>query len=140
MSNTPLEKRLLTFRLGKRLFAVPLGVVSKVVVAGAIEPIPRSVPALMGVTVYRGGVLPVLSIPEALGIGGGAPGRLLVVVRMGKVEFGFPVDRTGEIVDWPAEQALERVEGEGALLGRFILHEKRCFILRLEKAFVGLLS
>ncbi len=129
----------MTFTLGKKLFAIPLGLVVEITGAGRIEPIPRSVPALLGVTAYRGGVLPVLSLPEALGIGGAAQGKLLLVVRM-EEQFGIPVDGSGEIVDRPDESGLELVEGEGILLGRFTLREKRCFILRLEKAFAGFLS
>jgi chemotaxis signal transduction protein len=138
--DNPLTRRLLTFGLGKRVFAVPLESVVEMSGLGSIETIPRSRAVFLGVTAFRGGVLPVLSLPEALGVRGIAPGKLLLVVRVEDELFGFPVDRTGEIVPWPEGEGLELVAGEGAVLGRFTLKDKRCFILRLEKAFAGLLS
>jgi chemotaxis signal transduction protein len=138
--DNPLNRRLLTFGLGKRVFAVPLECVVEMAGLERIETIPRSRAVFLGVTAFRGGVLPVLSLPEALGVRGMAPGKLLLVVQVGEDLFGFPVDRTGEIVPWPQGEGLEQVAGEGALLGRFVLRDKRCFILRLEKAFAGLLS
>lgn len=141
MMDSPLDSRLLTFGLGNLLFAVPLPRVVEAATMGQVEAIPRSRPILLGAMPYRGGVLPVVSLASALGVKGAAGGKLLLVVRLGEELLGFPVDRTGEIVPFPVEGAgLEPVDGDGAVLGRFELREKRCFILRLEKAFASLLS
>jgi twitching motility protein PilI len=89
---------LLAFRAGSRVFAADAGHVHEVVVSGSITPVPTARPYILGITLVRGRVVPVVSLGELLGFQGSdeAAATLprLLIVREGPLEVALMADAT----------------------------------------------
>ena len=58
---------ILVFRVGARMFGTPTRYVYEVVVSGAITQVPTARPYILGITLVRGRLVPVISLSELLG-------------------------------------------------------------------------
>jgi twitching motility protein PilI len=106
-SEAPIATRkleaLLAFRAGSRMFAADAGHVHEVVVSGSITPVPTARPYILGITLVRGRVVPVVSLGELLGFAGSdeaAPTLpRLLIVREGALEVALMADATLGLFD-----------------------------------------
>jgi chemotaxis signal transduction protein len=104
------EERLLTFEVGRSLYALPIAGVIEVAEVGRLACIPSLPPHIGGVVNYRGDALPVLRRASLLDVDEAAlpePAHLLVVTDRvtGGTCFGLPVDRIVGLVDGAAAAA-----------------------------------
>ena len=83
---------MLLFRVGRELFALPLGCTEEAVEALAHEPLPGMPAGMLGVARHRGARLPVYAAEAALGVAGTAAEPVTLVVR---AEGGPPRSRGG---------------------------------------------
>lgn len=94
---------LLVFRAGSRLFAADAGHVHEVVVSGSITPVPTARAYILGITLVRGRVVPVVSLGELLGLQGSdeaAPTLpRLLIVREGPLEVALIAESTLGLFD-----------------------------------------
>ncbi|NVB85428.1 MAG: chemotaxis protein CheW [Kofleriaceae bacterium] len=94
---------LLVFRAGSRLFAAEARHVHEVVVSGSITPVPTARSYVLGITLVRGRVVPVVSLGELLGFQGSdeaAPTLpRLLIVREGTLEIAVMSDSTLGLFD-----------------------------------------
>lgn len=94
---------ILVFRVGMRLFGVEVHHVYEVVVSGSVTSVPMARPFVLGITLVRGRLVPVISLGELLGIpgGDGAAPTLprLLVLREGALEIALVSDTTLGIFD-----------------------------------------
>jgi purine-binding chemotaxis protein CheW len=91
--------RFLTFRLDRRLFALPAAEVAEVIRMPEVARIPQGPPSLLGVTNLRGAVLPVASLRGLLGQASAtttAASRGLVLE--GAAPVVLAVDRIGSLI------------------------------------------
>ena len=100
---------LMLVRVGGGWFALDARTVQEVAVKGAVTRVPTAARHVLGVAGLRGGVLPVVSLEQMIGIVGPAATELattlprLVVVRAGDCELALVVDEIrGIIADPPA--------------------------------------
>ncbi|HSM92730.1 MAG TPA: chemotaxis protein CheW [Anaeromyxobacteraceae bacterium] len=93
---------LLTFRLGKEEFAVPIGRVREVLRAPAITEVPRAPAGVLGVVTVRGEIVPVVDAHARLGVAatGGSAGRILIV-DADEGPLGVLVDAVESVVRLP---------------------------------------
>jgi purine-binding chemotaxis protein CheW len=105
---------LLLVRVGGQWFALDARMVQEVAVKGAVTRVPRAARHVLGVAGLRGGVVPVISLQQMIGIAGPAAPELgttlprLVVVRAGDCELALVVDEIrGIIADHPAADAAQ---------------------------------
>jgi len=93
------ELAFLGFTLMGQSYGLPLDAVVEVAsVPKAIAELPRTEAVLLGVSDYRGQVLPVLSARGLLGLVGDSVNGRLVVVRIGGERIGLVVDEVNAIV------------------------------------------
>jgi purine-binding chemotaxis protein CheW len=75
----PAEK--LVFRVGRELFAVPIADVEEAVDLEGVQPVAGARGSLLGVFPYRGALVPLYSVANALNVGAEGPGTALLVRR-----------------------------------------------------------
>ena len=96
---------LMLVRMGGRWFALAAGMVQEVAVKGAVTRVPTAARHVLGVASLRGGLVPVISLEQMIGVVGPAAPTLatrlprLVVVRAGEYEIALVVDEIRGIID-----------------------------------------
>lgn len=119
---------ILTFRLARQRFAVPLGSVVEVVRAVAVTPLSQAAPIVDGVIDFRGTLIPVLDLGQRFGLPPRpvAPDQRFVIVRDPARLVGLRVDATEWLADLP-DGALRPTEGliqgEGPVSGAASLED-----------------
>jgi chemotaxis signal transduction protein len=95
---TVVRHPVLVFRVGSRLFGTAAHHVHEVVVSGSLTPVPTARSYVLGITLVRGRVVPVISLGELLGFQSGdeaAPTLpRLLIVREGALEVAILSDAT----------------------------------------------
>ncbi|MEE8520588.1 MAG: chemotaxis protein CheW [Gemmatimonadota bacterium] len=111
--------QLVTFRVGRSRYALPVDVVSEVIESPTIEVTPCSRENMIGVSRVRGRWIPVVVLPGqcdddersedegAEGARAGA-GAVLVVLGWARARLGLRVEGFGEVLDSSASAGLER--------------------------------
>lgn len=107
VASAPVPERalhpLLVFRVGSRMFGADAHHVYEVVVSGSITPVPTARPYVLGITLVRGRLVPVISLGELLGFqsrGEAAPTLpRLLILRDGALEVAIMSDATLGLYD-----------------------------------------
>jgi chemotaxis signal transduction protein len=95
---------LMLVRVGGRWFAIDARMIEEVAVKGTVTRVPTAARHVLGVAGLRGGVVPVISLQQMIGIAGAATTELattlprLVVVRAGDCELALVVDEIRGII------------------------------------------
>lgn len=96
-------KPVLVFRVGSRLFGAEAHHVYEVVVSGSLTPVPTARPYVLGITLVRGRLVPVISLGELLGFQSGeemaATLPRLLILRDGALEVAVLSDATLGLFD-----------------------------------------
>jgi len=109
----PLEE-LLLFALGNEWFALPVPLLREIVMPPPLSEVPRARRSVLGVTMLRGEVVPVmdprhkLRLPERLPPG---PGTRVVIVDVGEGPLGLWVDKVVQVLRVRASQLEEPPPG-----------------------------
>ena len=96
----PLQE-LLLFALGAEWFALPVPQLREIVMPPPLSEVPRARASVLGVTMIRGEVVPVVDPRPALRLAArspGGPGTRVVVVDAGQGPVGLWVDRVIQVV------------------------------------------
>lgn len=93
----------LSFRIGRQLYAAPLGEVSEVLRDGELTPVPGSASDLLGIRPLRGRIMPVLDGRRRLGLPEQPPmdpacTRVVMLLHAGQL-VGLRVDAVGELLN-----------------------------------------
>jgi purine-binding chemotaxis protein CheW len=139
------SNRLLVFQLDAQRYALPLGVVERVLRAAEVTPLPKAPAIMLGVIDVAGEVLPVLNVRRRFGL----PERELrtadhfLLARSAGRTVALVIDEPCGLVEVPAEAivpdaritpGLDHLEGVGRLEdGLVLIHDLRRF-LSLEEA------
>lgn len=102
------ELHLVTFRLERESFAVPIERVREVVRVTEITRVPEAPPHIRGVTNLRGRVLPVVELRTRLGLTAAVTtpsSRILVVESQGRL-LGLLVDGVSRVVKVPSSSVV----------------------------------
>ncbi len=109
------EQQLLVFRTGQRWFAIDPHQVHEVVVRGPITQIPTAPTHVLGITLVRGRLVPVLSLPALLAFrtDGEAAQTLprMIVLRVEGVEVALVCDETRGILPIAGRDASDATAG-----------------------------
>ena len=96
---------LMLVRVGGRWVALPAHMVQRVAVKRAVTRVPTAARHVLGVTSLRGGLVPVVSLEQMIGVVGPAAADSattlprLVVVRAGECEIALVVDEIRGIIE-----------------------------------------
>jgi purine-binding chemotaxis protein CheW len=102
-------RRFLTFRVDRRLYALPADEVSEVIRLPAVARVPQSPKSLLGVANLRGSVLPVASLRALLGREeGAASADARAIVLDGAAPVALAIDTVDALVTLHADQVETR--------------------------------
>ena len=135
------DTRLISFVAAGHNFAVPMSAVREVVRVDFVEKLPGSRPPLEGLAVYRGNqVLPVFSLPQAMGGSSNGSGDFILVVEINDQILGFRIARIGSVTESPPEDEIEEYTGDltrlpGAIEGTWASERGTLLLLELKRVF-----
>lgn len=107
--------QLVTFRLGKENYGIPVWKVKEIIRPMNAYPIPGMADPVEGVINLRGEIIPVLRIHAVLGVDSGMDEaskrkRRIIILDTGEGGFGFVVDEVMDVVRVEAEEIKESPE------------------------------
>jgi purine-binding chemotaxis protein CheW len=132
----------LKFSLDKEDFALRVSEVEEILRPQKVTPVPRVDPFVLGITSFRGKIVPLVDIGRRLAVGNGGVGSpekaKIVILRGPRDSIGIPVEGGMDVITLPedeiegppshlAEEGLSFVEGVAALDEGFV------YIIRLEQ-------
>ena len=95
------EIRICLFGIGEDLYAVPVEILSEIIILQKIYPVPTAPPHILGVINLRGNIVPIVDIRPALELPlQGTPGQIAIIKR-GSLNIGIIVDNVYEVVAVP---------------------------------------
>ena len=114
------QVELLSFRVGREMFAIDLACVEEAVESDAVHAVPDMPDAMLGVIELRGRLVPVFSPSRVLRAELGSADGVMLLMRAGDRRVGIAVDDVDDVitVDMPAlRHPLLNDAGDGLLLG-----------------------
>lgn len=133
------QKTLVGFHVGDIHYAVDISQVVQIVRPGSVEALPHLPPAVLGLSDYRGEVIPVVDLRQRFGLPPSRGGReKWIVVRVGHRNAALVVDGVTDVVGTAGGEIKPAPSvGEGddlrGILGIVTVREKMTFVLDLEK-------
>jgi len=93
MTAAPDRRALMLVALGNRRVAVNGGEVTEIARISAVTPVPCDDPAILGVALHRGRIVPLVDLRRRLGDGAtGLPPFLCLFTQRGGADIGVPID------------------------------------------------
>ena len=133
-----MSARLLTFRVGARLYGVEVAEVAEVLAALPLTRVPRSPASLAGLVNLRGQVVTVVDLRARLGLPPadvGADEKVVVVLRAPTEPTALLVDAVGSVVDVDAPvPAPDTLSGDSLALVDGVHPLPADLLLRLDVA------
>jgi chemotaxis signal transduction protein len=100
------EIRVCLFSMGEEVYAVPVELLTEIIISQKIFPVPTTPPHVLGVINLRGNIVPIVDIREALSLPRQAVPSQIAIVRQGEVTLGIVVDNVSEVVAVPLSRVL----------------------------------
>jgi chemotaxis signal transduction protein len=100
------EFRVCLFSMGEDLYAVPVDMLTEIIISQKIFPVPTTPPHVLGVINLRGNIVPIVDIRPTLSLPQhSAPGQI-AIIRQGALTIGIVVDTVSEVVAVPVNKIL----------------------------------
>ncbi len=134
------EVRLCLFSIGEDYYAIPVTLLTEIIIPQKIYPVPTTPPHVLGVINLRGAIVPIVDIRPALGLPPVAGTGQIAILKHEATVIGIVVDNVVDVLavpessllDMPADHGLPS-EGKGR--GRFLKS-----ILQREEGVAALLD
>jgi purine-binding chemotaxis protein CheW len=99
--NSPDQRNLVTFRLGRQIYALPLEPVAQIIEMVAITPIPQFNHSVEGVVNVRGAIVPVVNLRRHLGLPEASLqlDTPIILVQAGERMVGLIVDAVIDVLN-----------------------------------------
>ena len=111
------ELRICLFSIGEDLYAIPVEMLTEIIVLQKIFPVPTTPPHVLGVINLRGNIVPIVDIRPALEVPfQGKPGQI-AIIRRGSLNIGIIVDNVYEVVAVPERSILDIPSDSGTQAG-----------------------
>jgi len=112
------EIRICFFCIGEDLYAIPVEMLTEIILLQKIFPVPTTPPHVLGVINLRGNIVPIVDIRPALALPAqGTPGQI-AIVKHSSLNLGIVVDNVYEVVGVPESSILALDSGAESQDGR----------------------
>jgi len=112
------ELRICLFSIGENLYAIPVEMLTEIIVLQKIFPVPTTPPHVLGVINLRGNIVPIVDIRPALELPvQGTPGQIAIIKR-GSLNIGIIVDNVYEVVAVSESSILDLPSDTGTQAGK----------------------
>jgi purine-binding chemotaxis protein CheW len=112
------EVRICLFSIGGDAYALPVGILTEIIIPQKVFPVPTTPSHVLGVINLRGNIVPIVDIRPALGLSQTEePPKQIAVLRQGPSVLGIAVDMVSEVLSVPVSSLLE-IPAEHGLASR----------------------
>jgi purine-binding chemotaxis protein CheW len=100
------EIRVCLFSMGEDLYAVPVEMLTEIIISQKIFPVPATPPHVLGVINLRGNIVPIVDIRSALSLPRQSTPGQIAIIKQDAVIIGIVVDNVSEVVAVPLTKVL----------------------------------
>jgi purine-binding chemotaxis protein CheW len=100
------EIRLCLFSIGEELYALPIEVLTEIIIAQKIFPVPTTPPHVLGTINLRGNIVPIIDIRFALSLPPQSKPEQIIIIRHHAILLGIIVDNVIEVASVPESSFL----------------------------------
>jgi purine-binding chemotaxis protein CheW len=112
------EFRICLFSIGEDLYAVPVEMLTEIIISQKIFPVPTTPPHVLGVINLRGSIVPIVDIRSALSLPRKSTPGQIAIIKHGVVAIGIVVDNVSEVVAVPVSKVLAIPADAGGQAGK----------------------
>ncbi len=95
------ELRICLFNIGKDTYAVPVDVLTEIIIPQKIFPVPTTPPHVLGVINLRGNIIPIVDIRPSLSLPQQSGSGQIAIVERGTMTLGIVVENVSAILSVP---------------------------------------
>jgi purine-binding chemotaxis protein CheW len=133
------EMRVCLFSMGEDFYAIPVELLTEIIISQKIFPVPTTPPHVLGVINLRGNIVPIVDIRAALSLPRQSISGQIAVIRHGAMTLGIVVDNVSEVVAVPLSSLLAIPSDAGAQASKSRTRFLKSIIQR-EESVAGLLD
>lgn len=111
------ELRVCLFSIGEDTYAIPVELLTEIIISQKIFPVPTTPPHVLGVINLRGNIVPIVDIRPALSLPQQAVSGQIAIVKFGPIILGILVDNVSEVVGVPKSSVQSIPADYGARAG-----------------------
>ncbi len=100
------EIRICLFSIGEDVYALPVDVLTEIVISQKIFPVPTTPQFVLGVINLRGNIVPIVDIRPALFLPQHSNPGQIALIKHGQMAFGIFVDSVSEVIAVPESSLL----------------------------------
>ena len=105
--------RVCLFSIGEETYAIPVSLLTEIIIPQKIYPVPTTPPHFLGVINLRGSIVPIVDIRSVLSLPQrSAPGQI-VIIKQQHMLLGIVVDNVSEVLSMPESSLLELPPAHG---------------------------
>ena len=108
------EIRVCLFRIGEDSYAIPVGMLTEIIIPQKLFPVPTTPPHVLGIINLRGNIVPIVDIRPVLSLPRQSEPGQIAILKHGSITLGIVVDDVSEVVAVP-ESSLMAIPAESAL-------------------------
>ena len=112
------EVRVCLFSMGEDLYAIPVELLTEIIISQNIFPVPTTPPHVLGVINLRGNIVPIVDIRPALSLKQQTTPGQIAIIKQGAVTLGIVVDNVSEVVGVPVSSILAIPADAGGQAGK----------------------
>lgn len=100
------EIRICLFAIGEDVYALPIEVLTEILISQKLFPVPTTPPHVLGVINLRGTIVPIIDIRIALSLPQQSKPEQIIIMKHGTIMFGIIVDSVTEVASVPVSSFL----------------------------------
>ncbi len=113
------EIRVCLFTIGEDTYAIPVELLTEIIIPQNIFPVPTTPPHVLGVINLRGNIVPIVDIRETLSLSQNpATTNQIAIIKQGTITLGIVVDNVSEVISVPVSSMLAIPADYGAKASR----------------------
>ncbi len=112
------EIRVCLFNIGEETYAIPVALLTEIIIPQKIFPVPTTPSHVLGVINLRGNIVPIVDIRATLSLPPQAATGQIAIVKFGSITLGIVVDNVSEVVSVPESSVLTMPADYGAKAGK----------------------
>lgn len=112
------EMKVCLFSMGEDVYAIPVGLLTEIIISQKIFPVPATPPHVLGVINLRGNIVPIVDIRRALSLPQQSTPGQIAIIRIETILLGIVVDNVSEVVSVPLSRVLAMPAESGTQAGK----------------------
>jgi chemotaxis signal transduction protein len=108
------EIRVCLFRIGEDSYAIPVGMLTEIIIPQKLFPVPTTPQHVLGIINLRGNIVPIVDIRPVLSLPHQSEPGQIAILKHGSITLGIVYDDVSEVVAVP-ESSLLAIPAESAL-------------------------